>query len=42
MTAVLPRPPLTPAALELFAFDNATDLHACRDAFGFEPAAFNV
>src|SRR5262249_39238384 len=26
MTAILSRPPLTPAALELFSFDNATEL----------------
>ena len=40
MTALLPRPPLTPAALELFAFENATDLDACERAFGFRPRAF--
>jgi uncharacterized protein YbjT (DUF2867 family) len=40
MSAVLPRPPLTPAALELFAFDNATDLDAVERAFGFRPRGF--
>lgn len=40
MTAVLPRPPLTPAALELFAFDNATALDAVDRAFGFHPRGF--
>jgi NADH dehydrogenase len=40
MTAVLPNPPLTPAALELFGFDNATDLDAVDKAFGFHPRGF--
>jgi NADH dehydrogenase len=40
MAAVLPRPPLTPAALELFAFENATDLGAVERAFGFRPRGF--
>jgi uncharacterized protein YbjT (DUF2867 family) len=40
MTAVLPNPPLTPAALELFGFDNATDLNAVDKAFGFHPRGF--
>jgi uncharacterized protein YbjT (DUF2867 family) len=40
MTAVLPNPPLTPAALELFSFDNATDLDAVDRAFGFHPRGF--
>ena len=40
MTAVLPNPPLTPAALELFGFDNATDLDAVDRAFGFHPRGF--
>ncbi|MGA8867937.1 MAG: hypothetical protein WB510_13255, partial [Candidatus Sulfotelmatobacter sp.] len=40
MTAVLPHPPLTPAALELFGFDNATDLDAVAHNFGFHPRAF--
>lgn len=40
MGAVLPRPPLTPATLELFSFDNATDLDACERAFGFRPRGF--
>jgi uncharacterized protein YbjT (DUF2867 family) len=37
MTAVLPNPALTPAALELFSFDNATDLDAVDRAFVFHP-----
>jgi uncharacterized protein YbjT (DUF2867 family) len=40
MSAVLPRPPLTPAALELFEFENATDLDACERTFGFRPRGF--
>jgi uncharacterized protein YbjT (DUF2867 family) len=40
MTAVLPKPPLTPAALELFGFDNATDIDAVDRAFGFHPRGF--
>ena len=39
MTAVLPHPPLTPAALELFGFDNVTDLDAVDHSFGFHPRA---
>jgi uncharacterized protein YbjT (DUF2867 family) len=40
MSAVLPRPPLTPATLELFSFENATALDACQKAFGFRPRGF--
>jgi uncharacterized protein YbjT (DUF2867 family) len=40
MTAVLPNPPLTPAALELFSFDNATNLDAVDKSFGFHPRGF--
>lgn len=40
MTAVLPRPPLTPAALELFTFDNSTDLDSVERTFGFTPRGF--
>jgi uncharacterized protein YbjT (DUF2867 family) len=40
MNAVLRDPPLTPAALELFGFDNATDLDAVDKAFGFHPRGF--
>jgi uncharacterized protein YbjT (DUF2867 family) len=40
MTAVLPKPPLTPAALELFGFENATDIDAVDRAFGFHPRGF--
>ena len=40
MTALLPHPPLTPGALELFAFDNATHLDAVDRNFGFHPRGF--
>lgn len=40
MTALLPHPPLTPGALELFGFDNATDLDAVDLNFGFHPRGF--
>jgi uncharacterized protein YbjT (DUF2867 family) len=39
-SAVLPRPPLTAATLELFGFENATALDACQRAFGFRPRGF--
>jgi uncharacterized protein YbjT (DUF2867 family) len=42
MTAALPRPPLTPAAVELFGFDNTTDPDAVQLAFGFTPRAFRA
>jgi NADH dehydrogenase len=40
MSALLPRPPLTPAALELFGFDNATRIDSVELAFGFRPRGF--
>ena len=40
MTALLPHPPLTPGALELFSFDNATNLDAVDRNFGFHPSGF--
>ncbi len=40
MSSLLPHPPLTPAALELFGFDNATDLDAVDRSFGFRPRGF--
>jgi uncharacterized protein YbjT (DUF2867 family) len=40
MAAVLARPPLTPAALELFRYDNSTSLDAVHANFGFEPRGF--
>src|SRR6266581_2449607 len=41
MEAVLPKPPLTKAALTLFAFDNTTDLHSIERDFGFTPTSFS-
>ncbi|MBO0686795.1 MAG: NAD(P)H-binding protein [Candidatus Dormibacteraeota bacterium] len=40
MAATLRRPPLTPATLELFGFDNVTDLDAVQRHFGFRPRGF--
>jgi uncharacterized protein YbjT (DUF2867 family) len=37
---VLPRPPVTPAALELFAADNVAEPNTIRDVFGVEPEGF--
>jgi uncharacterized protein YbjT (DUF2867 family) len=39
---VLPRPPLTPAALELFASDNVAGTDAIPKQFGFEPRSFRA
>jgi uncharacterized protein YbjT (DUF2867 family) len=36
----LPHPPLTPASMELFSFENATDIDAVYKNFGFHPRAF--
>jgi len=38
--ALLPSPPLTPAALELFASDNTTTPDAIEQQFGFRPRGF--
>ena len=40
MEAILPKPPLTKAALTLFSFDNTTDLNSVQRQFGFEPQSF--
>jgi NADH dehydrogenase len=40
MAAVLPRPPLTPATIELFGLDNTTAEDSVRRAFGFPPRDF--
>ncbi len=40
MEAVLPKPPLTKAALTLFSFDNTTDLNSVQRDFGFTPVSF--
>ena len=38
--SLLPSPPLTPAALELFASDNTTTPDAIEQQFGFRPRGF--
>lgn len=40
MEAVLPKPPITKAAMTLFAFDNTTDLNSVERDFGFVPLSF--
>jgi NADH dehydrogenase len=40
LMSILPNPPLTPATLELFSFDNSTDLDAVDRQFGFHPRGF--
>jgi uncharacterized protein YbjT (DUF2867 family) len=40
LMTLLPNPPLTPGTLELFSFDNATDLDAVDRHFGFHPRGF--
>jgi uncharacterized protein YbjT (DUF2867 family) len=40
MEAVLPKPPLTKAAMALFSFDNTTDLNSVERDFGFIPFSF--
>lgn len=42
MQAVLPRPPITVAALGLFGFENTTDLDATPRFFGFTPASLRT
>jgi len=42
MEAVLPKPPLTKAAMALFTFDNTTDLHSVERDFGFTPTSFTT
>jgi len=41
MEAVLPKPPLTKAAMTLFSFDNITDLNRVEQPFGFKPTSFH-
>ena len=40
--SLLPNPPLVPATLELFDFDNITDIDAVRRKFGFEPRSMRT
>ena len=41
MEAVLPKLPLTRAAMTLFSFDNTTDLNAVERDFGFKPMSLH-
>ena len=41
MEAVLPKPPLTKAAMGLFTFDNITDINSVERDFGFTPMSFS-
>ena len=40
MEAILPKPPLTKAAMTLFSFNNTTDLNSVERDFGFTPTSF--
>ena len=40
MEMVLPKPPLTSAAMTLFTFNNTTDLNSVQRDFGFTPMSF--
>lgn len=40
MEAILPKPPLTKAAMTLFSFDNTTDLNSVELQCGFTPMSF--
>jgi len=40
MEAILPKPPLTKAAMTLFTFNNTTDLNSVERDFGFTPTSF--
>ncbi len=42
MGAVLPKPPITPAAIELFDFENTTALDAVPFNFGFQPMSWRA
>src|SRR5260370_9323191 len=42
MEAVLPKPPLTKAAMTLFTFDNTTYLHSVERDFAFTPVSFTT
>ncbi|GAC1394021.1 MAG: complex I NDUFA9 subunit family protein [Ktedonobacteraceae bacterium] len=42
MEAILPKPPLTRAAMTLFTFNNTTDLNSVERDFGFKPMSFST
>ena len=41
MELVLPKPPLTKAAMALFSFNNITDLNSIERDFGFQPTSLH-
>lgn len=41
LNALMAKPPITPAALALFQFDNITDLDSVEQQFGFQPRDFH-
>lgn len=42
METILPKPPLTKAAMALFSFDNTTELNSIQEQFGFTPLPFQL
>jgi uncharacterized protein YbjT (DUF2867 family) len=42
MEAVLPKPPITSAALDLFTFDNVAGLESVPQSFGFTPKSLRL
>jgi uncharacterized protein YbjT (DUF2867 family) len=42
MEAVLPKPPITRAATDLFTFENTTELDAVEKYFGFQPMSLRT
>jgi NADH dehydrogenase len=42
MTALLSKPPITPAAIELFEFENTATLDSVPYNFGFQPASLRA
>jgi uncharacterized protein YbjT (DUF2867 family) len=42
MQTVLPKPPITTAALTLFTFEQTTDLNAVECDFGFQPLSWRT
>ncbi len=42
LEAMLPKPPLTKAAMALFSFNNTTDLNSVERDFGFQPLSLHT
>jgi len=42
MTALLAKPPITPAAIELFDFENTATLDSVPYNFGFQPTSLRA